>query len=130
MKYRDILGFSKPKKKVVKKQSKPKKTVLDNIKEEILKESYVWERKFGESLPTLTSIQKKKLKEVGAATEYRKYTQKIEKSFRQYLDDIDDLGKILLKKDLKYQARLIHKEYKKKVLGFQAWLRGQIDRLL
>ena len=27
---------------------------------DILKESYVWERKFGEKLPTLASIQKKK----------------------------------------------------------------------
>ena len=30
---------------------------------DLLKESYVWERKFGEKLPTLASVQKKKLKE-------------------------------------------------------------------
>ena len=30
---------------------------------ELLKESYVWERKFGESLPTLASIQRKKNEE-------------------------------------------------------------------
>ena len=35
MKYRDILGFSKSKKKVVKEQPKPKKTVLDGIKQEL-----------------------------------------------------------------------------------------------
>ena len=29
----------------------------------LIKEAYVWERKFGEPLPTLASIQKKKLKE-------------------------------------------------------------------
>ena len=29
----------------------------------LLKESYVWERKFGEKLPTLADVQKKKLKE-------------------------------------------------------------------
>ena len=27
---------------------------------DILKESYVWERKFGEKLPTLADVQKKK----------------------------------------------------------------------
>ena len=29
----------------------------------LIKESYAWERKFGEPLPTLASVQKKKLKE-------------------------------------------------------------------
>ena len=32
----------------------------------LLKESYVWERKFGEKLPTLADVQKKKLKEDNA----------------------------------------------------------------
>ena len=92
MDYKKLMGYSE-KNKVVKKQSKRKvNEVLESIKEE-----------FG------------LVKEVGASTEYKKITKKIEKSYRQYLDDVDDLGKILLKKDLKYQARLIHKEYKKKV---------------
>ena len=30
---------------------------------DLLKESYVWERKFGEKLPTLADVQRKKLKE-------------------------------------------------------------------
>ena len=30
---------------------------------DLLKESHAWERKFGEKLPTLASVQKKKLKE-------------------------------------------------------------------
>ena len=29
----------------------------------LLKESYVWERKFGEKLPTLADVQRKKLQE-------------------------------------------------------------------
>ena len=32
----------------------------------LLKESYVWERKFGEKLPTLADVQKKKLTEAKA----------------------------------------------------------------
>ena len=97
---------------------------------DLLKESYVWERKFGEKLPTLASIQKKKLQEVGSAVEYRKITKQIEKSYRKYWDDVQDLEKIMIKKGLKSKAKEIHKEYAKKVLGFQVWLRGQIDRLL
>ena len=45
---------------------------------ELLKESYVWERKFGEKLPTLADIQKKKLNEVGNAQVHKKYILKIE----------------------------------------------------
>ena len=98
---------------------------------ELLKESYVWERKFGEKLPTLADVQKsKKLNEVGASVEYRKITKNIEKSYRRYLDQVEDLEKILIKKGLKPSAKKIHKEYAKKVLGFQSWLRGFIDRLL
>ena len=35
MKYRDILGFSKSKNKIIKEKSKPKKTVLDGVKQEL-----------------------------------------------------------------------------------------------
>tara|TARA_R110002020_G_scaffold210161_1_gene416133 strand:- start:290 stop:715 length:426 start_codon:yes stop_codon:yes gene_type:complete len=42
-----------------------KESILMKKLKELLKESYVWERKFGEKLPTLASIQeKKKLKEL------------------------------------------------------------------
>ena len=37
---------------------------------------------------------------------------------------------LMVKKGLKPAAKKIHKEYATKVLGFQAWLRGQLDRLL
>ena len=70
------------------------------------------------------------LKEVGSAPEYRKYTQKIEKSYRQYWDDVQDFEDVLIKKGLKPAAKQIHKQYSKNVLGFQAWLRKQMDRLL
>ena len=54
MKYRDILGFSKPKKKVIKEQSKPKKNkIIESVKTE-LNEWYHqppkekrWSKKFG-----------------------------------------------------------------------------------
>ena len=39
-------------------------------------------------------------------------------------------NKLIIKKGLKPAAKKIHKEYAKKVLGFQSWLREKIDRLL
>ena len=107
MNYKKFMGYGK-KKKVTKKESKPKvNQVLEFIKEEF---GYV--------------------KEVGASAEYRKYTQKIEKSYRQYWDDVKDFEKLLIKKGLKPPAKEIHKEYAKKVLGFQSWFRTKIERLL
>ena len=48
---------------------------------DLLKESYVWERKFGEKLPTLASIQKKKLNEGGTKT--YKSLMKLEKEMNE-----------------------------------------------
>ena len=68
---------------------------------DLLKESHVWERKFGEKLPTLTSIQKKKLNEVGVAQEHKKFIKNIQKAeenmhkhialYKGYLDNGDSL---------------------------------------
>ena len=55
---------------------------------QLLKESYVWERKFGEPLPTLDSIQKKKLNEGGTKTykslmKLEKEMNNLEKTFKR-----------------------------------------------
>jgi hypothetical protein len=86
---------------------------------ELLKESYVWERKFGEKLPTLASIQeKKKLKEVGAGTEYRPHIMKIDKLYHAYWDAVKDFTDLLLKKGAKKEANTLHKLYMKLVHKF------------
>ena len=54
------------------------KTIMKKLTE-LLKESYVWERKFGEKLPTLADVQKKKNE--GRLTEKKKLDQR-------FLDDI------------------------------------------
>ena len=51
---------------------------------DLLKESYVWERKFGEKLPTLASVQKKKNE--GRLTEKRKMGDKQLMSIKQMTD--------------------------------------------
>ena len=107
MDYKSLMGYGK-KKKVTKKPSKPKvNKVLESIKEE-----------FG------------LIKEVGAGAEYMPHVKKIEKSYRQYWDGVKDLEKIMIKKGLKSKAFEIHKQFAKGVLGFQAYLRKQIERLL
>ena len=106
MDYKSLMGFSK-KKKVVKETPKPKvNKVLESIKEEF------------------------NIKEVGASAEYRKHTKNIEKSYRRYLDQVEDFESLLVKKGLKPAAKEIHKKYAKNVLGFQVWLRGKLERLL
>ena len=107
MDYRDILGFSKSKSKVFKKESKSEPTILDEVKSE-----------FGY------------LKETSAGYDYHKITKKIEKSYDKYWDDVKDLQKILEKKGMKKEAKQLRKEYAKKVLGFHVWFRGMIRKLL
>jgi len=51
---------------------------------DLLKESYVWERQFGEKLPTLDSVQKKKNE--GRLTEKRKMGDKQLMSIKQMTD--------------------------------------------
>ena len=85
---------------------------------DILKESYVWERKFGEKLPTLTDVQKKKLNEVGAGAEYRPHIKKIDKLYHDYWDAVKDFTDLLLKKGVKKEANNLHKMYMKLVHTF------------
>jgi len=56
----------------------------------LIKEAYAWERKFGEKLPTLASVQKKKLKE-----EINKLTEKLSKSdIKKMRDKFNKTGKL------------------------------------
>ena len=82
-----------------------------------------------EKLKQIVKEEYQKLNE-GPAYDYARVTKKIEKSYKTYWDDVKDLQKILDKKGLKKEAQLLKKEYAKRVLGFQAWLRGFMDKLL
>ena len=57
---------------------------------DLLKESYVWERKFGEKLPTLDDVKKQK-----KINEAKKIDSKKWKKIKNQIEDqIDDLVKI------------------------------------
>jgi len=145
MDYKDILGFSNPKKKVVKKTKSKKESLTENLINRFGRlnewsETHSGPKRWSKDYNNdnkydgLTEFEKKggkdTLKEVGAAAQYHKLNKQIEKSYRKYWDDVKDLESLMVKKGLKIKAKEIHKEYSKKVLGFQAWLRKQIDRLL
>ena len=85
---------------------------------DLLKESHAWERKFGEKLPTLASVQKKKLKE-----EINKLTEKLSKSeIKKMRDKFDKTGK--LPPHLKKLADLMdkHKEIEDIVVPGLEWM--------
>ena len=114
MKYRDILGFSKSKKKVVKEKSKPKKTVLDGVKQELNEWHHQppsekrWSKSFGGS--GLTEHEKQ-LKEVGAGAEYRKYFKDIERQQKGLSKSVKNLQNFLVKQGLKDKAEELEEEY-------------------
>ena len=85
---------------------------------DLLKESYVWERQFGEKLPTLASVQKKKLKE-----EINKLTEKLSKSdIKKMRDKFNKTGK--LPPHLKKLADLMdkHKEVEDIIVPGLEWM--------
>ena len=127
MKYRDILGYSKSKKKNIKEKSKPKKTVLDGIKKDILNEWHHQapkEKRWSKNTfdTGLTEFEKNGgkdvIKEVGAGTEYRPHIHKIDKLYHDYWDAVKDFTDLLLKKGVKKEANLLHKLYMKLVHTF------------
>ena len=139
MNYRDIIGYNKSNKSGVKKQSKPKKTVLDGVKQELNEWSHQppsekrWSKKFNGS-EGLTEFEqqggKDTIKEVGASQEYHKLRKNFEKTYKAYWDSVNDFQLALEKKGLKKQSMDIHRKYAKDVLGFHAWLRQSIRKLL
>ena len=109
MKYRDILGFSNSKKKVIKEKSKPKKNkILENLKQELNEWHHHtptekrWTKSFGGS--GLTEHEQQ-LKEVGADAEYKKYTKLIDKDMMNLAKSVNALKDILIKNGAKKEAQ-------------------------
>ena len=64
------------------------------------------------------------------AGEYEKLRKNFEKTYKAYWDSVNDFQLALEKKGLKKQSMDIHRKYAKDVLGFHAWLRQSIRKLL
>tara|TARA_R100000008_G_scaffold21846_1_gene11549 strand:- start:92 stop:493 length:402 start_codon:yes stop_codon:yes gene_type:complete len=120
MKYRDIIGYTKPKKKVVKEQIKPTKPKVNKVLKDVKQELNESEVALGiQTLKDNPPFQTpKQLKEVGAGTEYRPHIHKIDKLYHDYWDAVKDFTDLLLKKGVKKEANLLHKLYMKLVHTF------------
>ena len=130
MKYKDILGYSKPKKKVVKEQSKPKPKpkVLDNIKKELNESSVALGiQTLKDNPPFKTPTQ---LKEVGAAAEYRKYSKKIDKTRDLFGREVLKFYELLRKKGLNDAADTLLDNYKNCIVGFGKELKKLVRKLM
>ena len=133
MNYRDLMGFKKPKKKVIKEQPKPKKTVLDGIKQELNEWNHTpptekrWSKSFGGS--GLTEFENRKINE-GPAFEYAKHIKKIDKLYNAYGAAVGDFETLLNKKGLKKEARDVKMMYGKFVFKFQKTFENFVRKLM
>ena len=135
MKYRDILGYSKSKKKVVKEQSKSKKTtVLDEIKQELNEWGHQppTTKRWSKSLDGSTGLteHERQLKEVGAAAEYRKYSKKIDKTRDLFGREVLKFYDLLRKKGLDDAADELLNNYKNSIIKFGKEIKEMIRKMI
>ena len=105
MDYKSLMGYGN-KKKVTKKQSKPKvNEVLENIKQEF-------------------NINE------GPAYEYKKHSKKIDKSLKDLQKNYLDFYEVLRKKGLNDEAADFLDNYKKNVVGFTKKYKKDFGKLL
>ena len=109
MKYKDILGYSKPQKKVIKKKSE-KSSVLENLQEEL---GY-----------------KKPLNEVGASVQYKKYVKLIDKDFDSLVNNVRELKNLLMKTGAKRQAAELQNVFAKGVGHFRKFMKVKFLRMI
>ena len=121
MDYKSLMGYSK-KKKVIKEQSKSKKTVLDEIKQELNEAAF--------EMQTMKDNPPFKIKEVGGSVEYRKYYKKIEKAENQQAKEVNNLVKLLKKKGLEGEGASLAQAYLKGVRDFDSFLKNFIRKLM
>ena len=96
---------------------------------QLLKESYVWERKFGEKLPTLADIQKKKLNEVGNSQVHKKFIQKIEDGEGYLESAVKNYSDFLNKQGHKREAQELRGKYSF-VNKFTHWMKTKWVRIV
>ena len=126
MKYKDILGYSKPpRKKLIKEQVKPKvNKVLKDIKQELNESSVAL------GIQTLKDNPPFQIKEVGAAVEYRKYSKKIDKTRDLFGREVLKFYELLRKKGLNDAADTLLDNYKNNVIKFGKEFKEMIRKMI
>ena len=98
----------------------------------LLKESKVWERQFGEKLPTLGDVKSKyedKLSE-GPSYEYAKVLKDMEKGENIQAKAVNNFVKILKKKGFPKEATNVASSYMVQMRKFQDYIKELTDKLL
>ena len=139
MKYRDILGFTKSKKKIIKERSKPKKNkIIEGIKQELNEWSYQpptekrWSKSYDKGLTEFEETGGKDIiKEVGAGVQYKKFYKDIERQQQGLSKSVEKFKKYLEKQGLKSEARKLEDNYLMDSYGWmRKWLKKFISKLM
>ena len=129
-----MTGNNKKKvKKVIKEQSKPKKTVLDGIKQELNEwtdKPPTTKRWFKKSFDSGLTEHERQLKEVGAAPLYRKHIKNIDKQRDQVGREVLKFYELLRKKGLNDAADTLLDNYKNCIVGFGKELKKLVRKLM
>ena len=145
MKYKDIIGYNKPKKKLIKEEVKSSKPKVNPIIQNIIKtELNEWNDSTFKTLPKrwskntyktgLTEFEqrggKDTLKEVGMSQEIKMYTHAINKNYDKYWDSVKELQKYLVKKGGKKVSQQVGSLYTGHVGKFHHWMKTKFIRLI
>ena len=136
MDYKSLMGYG-DKKKVTKKESKPKQNkILESVKKEFgpLNE---WTDKTFNNAPKrwsssdegLTEYEKERISE-GPAFEYKKHAKNIDKSLQGLQKSYLDFYELLRKKGLNDEASDFLDNYKKNVVGFTKKYKKDFRKLM
>ena len=129
MKYRDILGFSKLKKKVIKEQAKPRvNKVLKNIKQELNESSVAIGIQTLKDKPPFQTP--KQLKEVGMASDIKKYTKVIDKNMENLTDSVREMKNLLMKNGAKKEAQELGSIFVTNVGKFRKFIKIKFIRMI
>ena len=137
MDYKTLMGYGK-KKKVIKEQSKPKKTVLDGVKQELNEWHHNpptekrWSKKY-DGDQGLTEFEQKGGKDnvnEGPAADYAPYLHAIDQNYKKYWDSVKMFQKQLAKKGLKKEAGVVNKLYTQLVAKFHKLFEKMVGKLL
>ena len=145
MKYKDIIGYNKPKKKLIKEEVKSTKPKVNTVIEKIIKEELnEWNDLSFKKLPKrwskdtfdtgLTEFEKNGgkdvIKEVGMSQEIKMYTHAINKNYDRYWNSVKDLQKYLTKKGGKKISKTIGSLYTGHVGKFHHWMKTKFVQLV
>ena len=146
MKYKDIIGYNKPKKKkLIKEEVKSSKPKVNPIIQNIIKtELNEWNDSTFKTLPKrwskntyktgLTEFEKQggkdTLKEVGMSQEIKMYTHAINKNYDKYWNSVKDLQKFLKRKGASKVSKEMGSLYVNNVGKFHNWLKTKFIRMV